>query len=152
MTKRLERYFKDYASYHKTSGNKVTHYFGISFILISLLGLLSQWRFGNEIQFANFSLQPDAATLLLGMGIVWYLFLDWKIAAPFSLVLIGLYFLGKAIPTWLNGALFIGGWILQGVGHYIYEKNSPAFYKNLTHLMIGPLWIFARFVGYLPRN
>lgn len=145
MTKRLELYFRDYASYHKTKGNKVTHYFGITFILVSLLGLLSQITFIAGVQL-------DAAMILLGLGIFWYLFLDWKIAAPFALVLIGLYFLGKAFPPSLNWGLFVGGWILQGIGHYVYEKKSPAFFKNLTHLMIGPLWIFARVVGYLPRN
>ena len=40
--------------------------------------------------------------------------------------------------------LFVFGWVLQFVGHYVYEKRSPAFMKNLTHLLVGPLWILAK--------
>jgi uncharacterized membrane protein YGL010W len=39
---------------------------------------------------------------------------------------------------------FLGGWILQGVGHYVYEKNSPAFFRNFLHLAVGQLWIVAK--------
>jgi uncharacterized membrane protein YGL010W len=38
------------------------------------------------------------------------------------------------------------GWILQYLGHYVYEKKSPAFYRNLVHLLVGPLWILAKAV------
>ena len=41
-------------------------------------------------------------------------------------------------------ALFVVGWIFQFVGHYVYEKRSPAFYRNLAHLLVGPLWILAK--------
>ena len=40
----------------------------------------------------------------------------------------------------LAAALFVGGWVLQFVGH-AYEGKKPAFLTNLTHLLIGPLWI-----------
>lgn len=42
-------------------------------------------------------------------------------------------------------ALFVGGWILQFVGHFI-EGNQPAFLRNPVYLLIGPLW-FLRRVG-----
>ena len=32
--------------------------------------------------------------------------------------------------------------------HYVYEKKSPAFYKNLVHLLVGPLWIVAKATGH----
>ena len=40
--------------------------------------------------------------------------------------------------------LFVFGWILQGVGHWVYEKNSPAFFRNFVHLAVGQLWILAK--------
>ena len=40
--------------------------------------------------------------------------------------------------------LFVVGWIFQFAGHYVYEKRSPAFYRNLAHLLVGPLWILAK--------
>jgi uncharacterized membrane protein YGL010W len=77
----------------------------------------------------------------------WYLTLD----APLALVMLAatsaFAAVGRAVPALLCVALFVLGWILQFVGHYVYEKKSPAFYKNLTHLLVGPLWIVAKAMG-----
>jgi len=54
---------------------------------------------------------------------------------------------GRPIPLAWGAALFVLGWALQFLGHSIYEKRSPAFYKNLLHLLVGPLWITAKAVG-----
>lgn len=149
LSPQLSKYFQDYSSYHRTPGNKLTHYFGITFIGVSLLGLLGNLPI-HLPSFTEYSpyIRLDGGTLLLGLGVLWYLWMDWKIAIPFAFVLTGVYFLGRALPTPVNWTLFIVGWILQGVGHYVFEKKSPAFFKNLTHVLIGPLWIFARCVGY----
>jgi uncharacterized membrane protein YGL010W len=29
--------------------------------------------------------------------------------------------------------------IFRAIGHAVYEKNRPAFFKNLLHLLVGPL-------------
>ena len=39
--------------------------------------------------------------------------------------------------------LFVAGWILQFVGHWI-EGNSPAFFRNPVYLLVGPLWLARR--------
>lgn len=39
--------------------------------------------------------------------------------------------------------LFVVGWILQFVGHFI-EGNQPAFFRNPVYLLIGPLWLIKR--------
>ncbi len=49
-----------------------------------------------------------------------------------------LYLLG-ALPLWVNVALFVVGWILQFVGHSVYEKRQPAFLTNAVHLLVGHL-------------
>jgi len=46
---------------------------------------------------------------------------------------------GRALA--IAGALFATGWLFQLVGHSVYEKNRPAFGRNLVHLLIGPAWI-----------
>ena len=148
ISSQLAQYFKDYASYHKTRGNKVTHYFGITFIVVSLLGLMSNLVVGESGLTGSYYFRVDGGTIILILALIRYVFIDWKITIPFSLVAFGLYFLGRSIPTPINWVLFVGGWILQGIGHYVYEKKSPAFFQNLTHLLIGPLWIFARLIGY----
>ena len=70
-----------------------------------------------------------------------YLMLDWRLGAVMLVVSVGFYFLGAAMPLWLNVALFVVGWIFQFLGHSVYEKKSPAFLRNALHLLVGPLWI-----------
>lgn len=45
-------------------------------------------------------------------------------------------------------ALFVGGWALQFVGHFI-EGNQPAFFRNPVFLLVGPLWLARRALGAL---
>ncbi len=143
-SKKLVNYFIDYENDHQIFGNKITHYFGIPLIVVSLFNLFSHWIFLGEWGYFRI----DAAVVLILMSLVSYFFMDWKIAIPFSFVLSGFYFLGRVLCHQVAWAFFFAGWILQGIGHAFYEKKSPTFLKNWIHLLIGPLWIFARAVGY----
>jgi uncharacterized membrane protein YGL010W len=51
------------------------------------------------------------------------------------------------MPSVLWG-IFIVGWIFQGIGHAVYEKKQPSFLSNVRHLLIGPFWLFAKWIGY----
>lgn len=148
ITARLKLYFDLYSSSHQTRGNQITHVIGIPFILISVFGLLSDLML--ETPFLTYSsyFRLDAGTALILISLPFYLYLDWQITLPYALALMGLYFLGRTLPTPICWTLFILGWILQGIGHAKYEKKSPAFFQNLIHLGIGPLWIFSKLVGY----
>lgn len=132
---KIQEYFQSYDAYHETRGNKLTHYLGIPMIVFSALGLLALLRWGEF----------DLAMLALLGASVFYIRLDWKRGLVFSLLLVGLYILSLKVDWRIHLFLFVFGWILQGVGHYVYEKKSPAFLTNLSHLLIGPFWIFCRF-------
>ena len=138
---RLAAYFKDYAGYHRTLGNELCHYVGIPLIVLAILGLFGQLTLGIEV---SPMVRLDVGILAWLAAAVWYVILDWRVGVSFSLVLLGFYFLGRVYsPPWLWG-FFILGWTFQLVGHYRYEHKSPAFMKNIEHLLIGPLWVFAR--------
>ena len=124
--------FADYASYHRTSGNKAFHRIGIPLIMLSLLGMLARVPVAGPV---------DAAILLIAVAEVVYLILDWRLGAIMLVVSALFYYVGALLPLWLNVALFVIGWILQFVGHSVYEKRQPAFFKNALHLLVGPLWI-----------
>jgi uncharacterized membrane protein YGL010W len=50
----------------------------------------------------------------------------------------------------LGGGLFLGGWTLQLVGHYVFEHNDPQFLGDPMNLLIGVLWAameWAQLVG-----
>src|SRR6266508_675167 len=57
----------------------------------------------------------------------------------------------RAIADWRVGlGAFVVGWVFQGIGHVRYEKNRPAFFKNLVHLMVGPLFLLNELFGIRP--
>lgn len=128
--------FDDYAAYHRTPGNKFFHRLGIPMIMLTLIGMLTRVRL-----FEAGGVAVDAAILLIAASGIYYLMLEWRIGLAMIAVSVGFYFLGRAMPMWLNLSLFVLGWILQFVGHSVYEKRKPAFMTNFVHLLIGPLWI-----------
>ena len=148
---KLAALLEDYGNHHRTLGNKVTHYIGIPLIMVTLLGMLSQWIIGDGLTGSEM-LRADGGMLLWVLAMAWYLSLDWRLALPFGFVALGLYLAGRHLGFEVQLAGFILGWILQFIGHGVYEKQRPAFLDNLRHLLIGPMWIFARVVGVLPRQ
>jgi uncharacterized membrane protein YGL010W len=65
--------------------------------------------------------------------------------------MVGIPMIVASIPTAvvnppLAGGLFVGGWALQYAGHYIFEKNSPAFYDDPYYLLVGPAWTLAEWL------
>ncbi|HYX21658.1 MAG TPA: Mpo1-like protein, partial [Thermoanaerobaculia bacterium] len=50
----------------------------------------------------------------------------------------------------VGGAAFVLGWIFQAIGHAVYEKNSPAFFRNLVHLLVGPAYLVNKVLRIRP--
>jgi uncharacterized membrane protein YGL010W len=50
----------------------------------------------------------------------------------------------------MGAAAFVLGWIFQAVGHAVYEKNSPAFFRNLVHLLVGPAYLVNKVLRIRP--
>jgi len=132
----IEALFADYASYHQTKGNKVFHRLGIPMIMLSLLGMLTYLTLADVA-----TVRVDAAMLLIALASAYYFVIEWRLAIAMTVVSIVFYFIGAALPLFFNVTLFVLGWILQFVGHRVYEHKNPAFFRNFVHLLIGPLWI-----------
>jgi len=151
----LKAYFEDYAANHRHPMNKVTHYLGIPLIVMTLFGMLSHWVILPQLMtetVLGFQLQLDGGILIWVLASLWYLKLEWRLGLPFSGILLLLYYVSLQFSFSLLVLGFILGWIFQGIGHAIYEKARPAFLTNILHLLVGPLWIFARAVGYLKKQ
>lgn len=132
---KIDALFADYAAYHQTPGNKVFHRLGIPMIMLSLIGMLTfaGWNVGG--------VRIDLAMVMIAVSTIYYFSVEWRLAILMLVVSIAMYFAGAAMPFWLNFALFILGWIFQFIGHSVYEKKQPAFFRNFVHLLVGPLWI-----------
>jgi uncharacterized membrane protein YGL010W len=142
MSPTLKAHFADYASFHGTAGNKACHYVGIPLIVLSILALLARVPLFDVGGFT-----VTLAEVFLVVVTAYYVTLDAVLAAIMLVASAALLALGRPLPVAVSVGLFVLGWIFQFVGHYVYEKRSPAFYRNLAHLLVGPLWIVAKAVG-----
>jgi uncharacterized membrane protein YGL010W len=131
--KKVDSLLSDYAFYHRTTGNKTCHFIGIPLIIFSLLALL------RPVPLVGWF---TAAELLITLSVIYYLALDVRLAIG-MLIVIGILDVAawKFADARIGLAALIVGWIFQGIGHAVFEKKSPAFTRNLVHLMVGPLFL-----------
>ncbi|MFQ5778612.1 MAG: Mpo1-like protein [Terriglobia bacterium] len=135
MAGRLDRLWANYEEHHRAAGNKWCHMVGIPLIIVGLLGLLAVpvFRVGE--------FPVEAALLLVVVAGAAYLWLDAKLGAAMLLSSAAIYFGARLLDWRVALGVFLLGWVFQFMGHGIYEKRSPAFFSNLTHLLVGPLWV-----------
>jgi uncharacterized membrane protein YGL010W len=101
-----------------------------------------------------------AAMLLAAAVLLYYLVLDLLLGIGMVLVTVALVWLGALLAAqgtaagWIwFAALFIGGWILQLVGH-AFEGRRPALADNLFQIFVAPIFLCAEVVfalGYRPQ-
>jgi uncharacterized membrane protein YGL010W len=132
----IQTLFADYAAYHQTAGNKFFHRLGIPMIMLSLIGMLTQVPLLDVA-----TVRIDLAMLLIAAAAAYYFVIEWRLALAMIAISVAFYFIGAAIPFWINVTLFVLGWIFQFIGHKVYEHKNPAFFRNFVHLLVGPLWI-----------
>ena len=142
MSDALRTHFADYAAFHRTAGNKACHALGIPIIVLASLSLLARVPL---LALGGFEL--TLAEVVIALFVAYYLTLDATLAAVMLTAYVSLDVAGRYLPPLLALGLFVFGWILQGVGHWVYEKNSPAFFRNFVHLAVGQLWILAKALG-----
>lgn len=146
MASRLDSLWADYEEHHRTAGNKWCHLVGIPLILVGLLALLSVPLFGLA------GLPIEVALLwVLAMGGA-YLWLDIRLGSAMVGLTLLLYLGARQLAWPVALALFVIGWVFQFIGHGVYEKRSPAFFKNLTHLLVGPLWVMNHALRLRPKE
>lgn len=135
MAGRLDALWADYEEHHRTDGNKWCHMAGIPLIAAGLMGLLA-------VEVTRVAGWPvEGSLLLLVLAGAAYFRLDAALGGLF-IGLTAFLYLGMRLLDWRVAlAAFVLGWALQFVGHGVYEKRSPAFFKNLAHLLVGPLWV-----------
>jgi len=148
--KSLEEQMSTYAAYHQDARNKATHFIGVPLIVLSLFIPLAWLRIDGV----------SAAMIVAAVLVVYYLVLDLALGLAMLVVLAVLAWAGELIAmqgavagwTWF-GVLFVGGWILQLVGH-VYEGRRPALADNLFQIFVAPIFLCAELffaLGYKPE-
>jgi uncharacterized membrane protein YGL010W len=139
----LEDQIASYAAYHQDARNKATHFVGVPLITLAILVPLS-W-----IHTEIFEFRVTAAMLLAAAVLAYYFILDVPLALAMLVVFGLLIWLAEHIAalgaaqgwTWF-AVLFVGGWILQLVGH-VFEGRKPALVDNLFQIFVAPLFLAA---------
>jgi uncharacterized membrane protein YGL010W len=144
---RLIKQLSTYALYHRDRRNIATHLFGIPMIVLGLQALMA--RAAADVGGAPISLALVASVA----ATVYYLALDIRYGVAMAAFLGatlwgGTVAAGQSLAVWLTASavLFVGGWIIQFIGH-AFEGKKPAFVDDLVGLLIGPLFIVAE-VGF----
>ena len=141
--KTLEEQMSFYLRYHRNPKNKLTHFLGVPLIMFSLFVLLGLVR----IQIGDVSI---TAASVLAIGVLAYYFrLDAVLAVAMTLFTAVLLIaanrvctLGTPVALTVFGAAFVGGWILQLVGHG-FEGRKPALVDNYFQVFIAPIFLMA---------
>ena len=130
---RIDAYLSDYAAYHQTRGNIACHFVGIPLIVYSIIAFFLQLRLNSMI---------TAADILIAVSFLFYATLDLRLAILMLISTALLDLLGRSVGSPLIAVVaFVVGWVFQGIGHAVFEKKSPAFLRNLIHLMVGPIFL-----------
>ena len=143
FVKTLEQEMAIYAAYHRDPRNKATHFVGVPLIMLAILIPPSLLR----AELMGFGI--TAAMLLAVAVLVYYFVLDVALALAMLVVLGALIWLAELIAgggaarawTWF-GILFVGGWVLQLVGH-VFEGRRPALVDNLFQIFVAPIFLCA---------
>jgi uncharacterized membrane protein YGL010W len=136
-----------YASYHRDRRNIATHLVGIPAIVFGIEALLAR----PLLALHGWPLSPGLAATVAAAA--FYFALDRRYGSVMAAFLGVSLWIGTSIadlPTvgWGLGAagLFVGGWIVQFVGH-AFEGKKPAFVDDLVGLLVGPLFVVAE-IGF----
>ena len=135
VSPRLQKYFDQYAESHKNKVNLMIHKVAIPLIIFHISAMLT-WVHLFSIHHYTISL---AEFMTLG-AFIFYLSLNIRYALIMLVYFVLCIFIAHITPVWLVWAITIFAWVIQLLGHAIWEKRAPAFTENFLQLLVGPLF------------
>jgi uncharacterized membrane protein YGL010W len=142
----FQRQLGIYAEYHRDWNNCLMHIIGNPILFLAAvlpLSLLTVTVFGVQITLATLLVTP---ALLLWIA--------WDVAIGLAIVVTAIPLLWAAAliasnvsVAWvwiITIALIVIGWAMQIVGHQYFERRKPALLDNPIHMLISPMYVFAK--------
>lgn len=133
-----------YSAYHRDRRNQATHHIGVPLIVYSLLVALIQLPVLSMA-----SMQITVATVALVMLLAFYIFNVPLVGAIATMIYGLLYVVATKVGAeesgfvWTTFAIcFVGGWIIQFVGH-AFEGRRPALFTNAVQIFMAPPFLIA---------
>lgn len=147
--KTLTDQLSQYAQYHRSERNILTHFIGVPMIVAAVAVLLSR----PALAVGGFTLTP--ALLAVVAASLFYLRLDLRFGLLLTALLAAALWFGswaaaQSTAVWLAIGVggFLVGWVIQFVGHH-FEGRKPAFVDDVVGLLIGPLFVVAELLFLL---
>lgn len=154
MDKRpIDRLFDAYAGSHTNPINIGIHWVCVPLIAFSILGLIWSIPFPRLAFLGSFNGYFNWASILIAV-IIYYYFRLSPMLSYFMIITVGIFSffivqleywaLGDGPALWVSClVIFVVAWLGQFLGHIV-EGKKPSFLKDLTFLLIGPLWLWSK--------
>lgn len=147
MKPRLRDLFVEYDACHQHPMNRLTHKVGVPLIFFNALAMLD-W-----VRLVPLPGLPGELTLghlaLLG-SCAWYLAMSARLGVILTIAFAALLAVGRVTPAGWTLAAGAAGWVVQLLGHKVWEKNSPNFTTNMIQALVGPIFLVALATGDWP--
>ena len=151
----FQRHIASYAGYHRDGRNCWMHIIGNP-----ILALAAFLPF-SLLPITVFGVQTNLAVPLVIPALLFWIALDVAIGLAIVVVAIPLLFAAAVIVShvsvgwvWvITIALTVIGWAMQIIGHKCFEGNWPALVDNPMHMLMSPMYVFAKLfvaLGYRP--
>jgi uncharacterized membrane protein YGL010W len=144
-----------YAEYHRDGRNCLMHIIGNPILFLAAVLPLSL------LPVTALGVQTNLATLLVAPALL--LWIAWDVAIGLAIVVTAIPLLWAAAiiashvsVAWvwiITVALIVVGWAMQIVGHQYFEGRKPALLDNPIHMLISPMFVFAKLfiaLGFRP--
>lgn len=145
----IDRLFASYSNDHQNPTNQLIHTICVPAILWSVIALL--WC----IPVLGSWFRPGVWAAL-AMFAAWMYY--YKLSRPIGFGMLVVFFTmacicrlvmmayGIQALLWLGVGVFVVAWIGQFIGHSkLFEGRKPSFFTDLTYLLVGPIWVLAKF-------
>ena len=143
----LEKRYVTYSNYHKNGINRVIHLISIPLLFFTSSLLLS--FSGPIIHVTGDSFLPTELNMAFVMSMVYsayYTNLNNEIGTNISFIIwinqIICYWTSVLFPSIMFNCIILNAlcWLFQFIGHFFFEKNTPAFLDGLINtLLIAPI-------------
>lgn len=144
MSQRFLEQMSMYSSYHRHRWNRRLHYVGVPSITLGLLLVLAMVQVG-QVGFYPVSVATAFAAVVMSYWVILDRTVGLLTIVAYLPLVFGAGWLAGEGPgaRWTAfGILFLGGWMVQLVGHQI-EGRKPALLDNLAQIFIAPVFLTA---------
>lgn len=149
--------YQFYKKYHQNKINKIIHILCIPLIVWSFSVLLNSFVFNIGLTFNNiqqdisynFNFNIYLSFILLSQYLLFYTIIDINSFIPMFILLYFIwitsyyFFISSQYPYYYSLIINVFSWIMQFIGHGIFEGNRPALMDSIKQaFLMAPLFTY----------